>query len=143
MHVTSLERLSHVGPKSDDELAVHLCSTEVKLFSFLYAIQRRKNINSYLHCISLVEEAHFIVAFHRNLPQTHISCNGRSTLAKQPANENTRQYSVTIERAFSLIRRPQGYISNLKAGARHLEHEDGNNILTEIKYTIKNNSYLR
>jgi len=53
VHVTSLERLSHVSPKSDDEVSVHLCSTEVKLFSFLSAIQGRKYINSYLQCISL------------------------------------------------------------------------------------------
>jgi len=53
VHVTSLERLSLVSPKSDDEVSVHLCSTIGKLFSFLSAIQGKKNIKSYLPCISL------------------------------------------------------------------------------------------
>lgn len=36
VRVTSLERLSHVSPKSDDEVSMHLCSTEVKIsLSFL------------------------------------------------------------------------------------------------------------
>jgi hypothetical protein len=53
VHVTSLERLSHVSPKSDEEVSMPLCSTKLKLFSFLSAIQGRKNINSYLQCISV------------------------------------------------------------------------------------------
>jgi hypothetical protein len=76
VHVTSLERLSQVSPKSDDEVSMHLCSTVGKRFSFLSAIQGKEKYQLiFTMYLPLVAAAHFILAFHRTLPAMPTSFN--------------------------------------------------------------------